>query len=108
MTNTLIQEVGGPGSARAVSAAVAEVRLGESLVRRVAFEGAAILIAVGYAVFLGAFWAAGPTRPGIDENAYLVAGRNVFYHGTPGFKPSDDFQFVGAMWVRTEEATFSP
>ena len=22
-------------------------------------------------------------------------------HGTMGFKPTDDYQFVGAMWVRT-------
>src|ERR1019366_4138283 len=68
----------------------------------------ALLIAGGYGFFLSSYWTAAPGRPGIDENGYLLGGRNLAEHGTTGFKPSDDFQFVGAMWVRTQEATVLP
>src|SRR5262245_40007575 len=66
----------------------------------------AIAITAGYAYFLASFSAPGMTRPGIDENCYLIAGRNIAEHGTPGFKPTDEFQFISAMWIRTPEGWY--
>lgn len=63
---------------------------------------------LGYAYFLLSYCAPGLSRPGIDENAYLLAGRSIVEHGSAGFKPTDEFQFVGAMWVRTEDGVFPP
>ncbi len=72
------------------------------------FHLLAIVIIVGYAFFLASFWAPAIGRPGIDENCYLVAGKNIAFTGTPGFKPVDDFQFISAMWVRTNAETAAP
>ena len=44
----------------------------------------------------------------MDENAYLVSGRMIAEHGTTGFKPTDDYQFVGAMWMRTKSGWYYP
>jgi hypothetical protein len=79
----------------------------ESRLKRWTFLCIALAIVGGYWFFLMSFWAAAPSRPGIDENGYLIGGRNIAQHFTTGFKPADDFQFVGAMWVRTNDATFT-
>ena len=68
----------------------------------------ACTFAGGFFFVLFSYWAPAPCRPGIDENGYLVGGRNFAVHGTSGFKPSDDYQFVGAMWVRTKAEKREP
>jgi 4-amino-4-deoxy-L-arabinose transferase-like glycosyltransferase len=68
----------------------------------------ALAITAGYFYSLLTYWAPAPSRPGIDENGYLVGGRNFALHGTTGFKPSDDYQFIGAMWVRTDAGEIHP
>jgi hypothetical protein len=73
-----------------------------------AFVLLALAIAAGYAFLLTSFWAAAPGRPGIDENAYLIAGKNIALTGSPGFLAKDDFQFVDAMWIGTQDQTFAP
>jgi hypothetical protein len=79
----------------------------ESRLKRWAFLCIALAIVAGYWFFLMSFWVPAPGRPGIDENAYLLGGRNIVQHFTTGFKPADNFEFVGAMWVRTNDATFT-
>jgi 4-amino-4-deoxy-L-arabinose transferase-like glycosyltransferase len=68
----------------------------------------ALAITAGLWFFLYSFLAPAPGRPGIDENAYLVAGKNIAQHFTTGFKPTDDYQFVGAMWLRTNDGWYYP
>ncbi len=80
----------------------------ESFAVRWLFLLVALTITAGYWYFLQSYWAPAPGRPGIDENAYLLGGRNIAEHGTVGFKPTDDFQFVDAMWVRTTDHTYTP
>jgi hypothetical protein len=81
---------------------------GESNWKRNLFMLIALAITGGLWFFLHSFLAPAPGRPGIDENAYLVAGKNIAQHLTTGFKPSDDYQFVGAMWVRTSKGWYYP
>jgi hypothetical protein len=74
----------------------------------ITFTILALAIICGYAFFLKSFWAPAPCRPGIDENAYLVAGKNIAMTGSPALHAPDDLQFVGAMWVGTDDQTFAP
>jgi hypothetical protein len=76
--------------------------------RTIAFVVLALAIAAGQAFFLASFWAPAPGRPGIDENAYLVAGKNIALTGSPGFEATDDFQYIDAMWVGTDSQTLKP
>jgi hypothetical protein len=80
----------------------------ESTWKRRSFLLIALAITGGVWFFLYSFLAPAPGRPGIDENAYLVAGKNIAQHFTTGFKPSDDYQFVGAMWIRTKDGWYYP
>ena len=75
----------------------------ESFWRRRLYEALALAFTCSFMFVLYRFWAPAPGRPGIDENGYLVGGRNFAQSGTIGFKPDDNFEFVGAMWVRTKE-----
>jgi hypothetical protein len=84
------------------------MNVSESAGKRWAFLFLALVMTAAIGFFLKSFWAPAPGRPGIDENGYLVGGKNFSEHGTPGFKPTDDYQFVGAMWVRTHEETITP
>src|SRR5438128_1908289 len=68
----------------------------------------ALAFTAGYCFFLFSFLAPAPGRFGVDENAYLVGGRMIAQHGTTGFKPSDDYQFIGAMWLRTPNGWYYP
>jgi hypothetical protein len=74
----------------------------------ITFTLLAAAIICGYAFFLKSFWAPAPSRPGIDENAYLVSGKNIAMTGSPALHATDDLQFVGAMWVGTDDQTFAP
>jgi len=80
----------------------------ESRWKRILFMLLALAITGLLWFFLYSFLAAAPGRPGVDENAYLVAGKNIAQHFTTGFKPTDDYQFVGAMWLRTGNGWYYP
>lgn len=69
--------------------------------KRWLFALVAVAICGGYFFFLHSFWAPAPGRLGVDENAYLVGGRNLVDHHSTGFKPPDDFGYVGLMWVQS-------
>ena len=92
-----------PAPLRNVVAAPAEAKF-----KRHLFLLFALAITAGFAFFIFSFSAPAPGRGGIDENAYLVGGRMIAEHATTGFKPSDDYQFVGAMWVRTAKGWYYP
>ena len=62
-----------------------------------------LAILFGYAYFLLCFFSL-PSRPGIDENAYLVAGRMIAEHGSPSPQPPHPLSFVGAMWVQSAKS----
>ncbi len=85
-----------------------EVPGSESRFARKILHLCALAIAIGYGFFLLSFFAPALGRPGIDENAYVMAGRNILEHGSAGYRPADDFQFVGGMWVRTEDRVVPP
>lgn len=80
----------------------------ETAWKRLLFLAMALAITIGYFFMLASYWAPAPGRPGIDENGYLVGGKNFAAHGTTGFKPTDNYQFVGAMWVRTKDEWREP
>jgi hypothetical protein len=80
----------------------------EALWKRLLFVCLAVAIAGGFGFVLLSYWAPAPSRPGIDENAYLVGGKDIAQHGTIGFKPGDDYQYVGAMWLRTAKGWYYP
>src|SRR5438067_366378 len=102
-TQFLIEVRNPPGELplRTVAAAPFESQLKGRL-----FPLIALAFTAGLWFFLFSFCAPAPGRIGVDENAYLVGGRMLAEHGTTGFKPSDDYQFVGAMWVRTSSGWY--
>src|SRR5436190_765610 len=80
MTHTLIQELDSSPAVQANPRPLTDPTPGESALQRILFATAALWITIAYAFFLSSLWAPGPSRPGIDENAYLVAGRNIVSH----------------------------
>jgi 4-amino-4-deoxy-L-arabinose transferase-like glycosyltransferase len=76
---------------------------GEARWKRWLFAMVALAIIAGFAFFMARFFAPAPGRPGIDENAYLLGGRNILEHHTVGWKPANDYLFVGHMWFRTKD-----
>jgi 4-amino-4-deoxy-L-arabinose transferase-like glycosyltransferase len=75
---------------------------------RALYLALALAVTAGFWFFLTSMLAPAPGRPGIDENAYLLAGKNIAQHFTTGFKPADDYQYVSAMWLRTEDGWYYP
>lgn len=69
--------------------------------KRSLFLVIALAVTAGFFFFLFSFWAPAIGRLGVDENAYLVGGRNFADHWSTGFKPADDFEYVGLMWVQS-------
>lgn len=69
----------------------------ESRRKRTIFLVLAILITAGYFYFLASFLA--PAHPGVDQNGYLVGGKQLARTGSTGMKPTHPLQYVGAMWV---------
>src|SRR5262249_36595736 len=52
------------------------------------------------------FWT--PANAGIDQNGYLVGGKMIADHFSPGFKPVEPYEYVGWMWVRTDAGWYYP
>jgi hypothetical protein len=80
----------------------------ESNAKRFFYVLVALTIATLYFLMLMRFFAPAPGLPGIDENAYLVAGKNLAAHGTPGMTQPNPYSFVGSMWIRTANGWYYP
>jgi len=52
---------------------------------------------ISFWILLGGYWSL--AHPGVDQNGYLVGGKNLADHFSTGFTPTDPYQFVGEMWV---------
>jgi hypothetical protein len=78
-----------------------------SWMRRV-FRLLACGLAVGFLALVFHYFAPGLGQPGIDENAYLGAGRNIAHHLTPGFRPASPYAFIGPMWIRSDDGWYYP
>lgn len=74
--------------------------------RRWLYAGVAAALLACFSCVLRGFWA--PAHPGVDQNGYLVGGKMIAEHFSPGFVPADPYQFVGAMWVRSESGWYYP
>ncbi|WP_428936748.1 ArnT family glycosyltransferase [Fontivita pretiosa] len=61
----------------------------------------AVALALGYFMMLLHFWA--PATPGVDQNGYLVGGKQLARSGSTGFKPDNPLEYVGGMWVLAGE-----
>ncbi|CAN5473208.1 hypothetical protein BH09PLA1_BH09PLA1_32750 [soil metagenome] len=53
-------------------------------------------ILVGYSFMLGTYWS--PAHPGINQNGYLVGGKNLAEYGTMGMKLKEPYEHLGWMW----------
>ena len=71
----------------------------ESRGDRLAWTLIAVAVAALYLALLLSYWA--PAHPGVDQNGYLVGGRQFSHTLSTGMKPDSPFGFVGRMWVRT-------
>jgi hypothetical protein len=65
-----------------------------------------VVFIIGFALVASSLWA--PAHPGIDQNGYLVGGKNLADHFSSGFLPADPFEFVGGMWIRTDTGWYYP
>ncbi|MDB5327866.1 MAG: hypothetical protein JWM57_3435 [Phycisphaerales bacterium] len=61
----------------------------------------ACAIAVAYFWFILQYWA--PSHPGVDQNGYLVGGKQLAWTGSTGMKPDEPLGFVSNMWVLNPE-----
>jgi hypothetical protein len=68
----------------------------------------AVALSAGFLLLVLHYFAPGMGQPGIDENAYLVGGRNMAEHLTPGFKPDSPYAFVGPMWIQGTNGWYYP
>ncbi len=64
----------------------------------------ALLVLAGFVAFHHAYWA--PAHPGVDQNGYLVGGKNLARTGSmrldpisPITKAYDPYRYIGWMWV---------
>src|SRR5690606_2954676 len=68
----------------------------------------AIAVAVGclFLSFALRYWA--PAHSGVDQNGYLVGGRQFAKTMSMGLTPEDPYGFVGRMWIGTPSQTYYP
>ncbi len=82
----------------------------EGAFRRYLYVLLALLVIGGFCLVSGRFWV--PLHAGIDQNGYLVGGKQIARSGTMKLAPRrvdtgelDNHQFVGGMWVGAELGT---
>jgi 4-amino-4-deoxy-L-arabinose transferase-like glycosyltransferase len=68
--------------------------------------GVLLLILPAFLIFTHLYWV--PAHGGMDQNAYLVAGRMLAELGSPQLRPADADAFVGRMWVLTPQGQYFP
>lgn len=66
----------------------------------------ALAIVGAFLVAVLPYWV--PASEGTDENAYLVAGRNLALRGTPAIVAAEPQEFVGRMWIKAPDGRFFP
>ncbi|MBC8105517.1 MAG: glycosyltransferase family 39 protein, partial [Anaerolineae bacterium] len=69
----------------------------EPLPRRVLGLVTIVIVLALYAFTLKTFWA--PADGGVDQNAYLMGGKQIALHGSTRFTPDHPFEYVGAMMI---------
>lgn len=52
------------------------------------------------------FWI--PAHPGVDQNGYLVGGKQFAQTLSMGLTPANPFSFVGRMWIGTADQIYYP
>jgi 4-amino-4-deoxy-L-arabinose transferase-like glycosyltransferase len=70
----------------------------ESRFKRGLFLLIALAITVGYAYVVRSYWA--PAHPGVDQNGYLVGGKNFAGTFSSGMRVPNPFSYVGWMWLK--------
>ncbi len=80
----------------------------ESATTRLIYLLLALAITVAFFYVLLTFYAPAPGDPGIDENAYLVGGKNFAGHLSPGLHTSTPYAYVGSMWIRAKSGVYYP
>ncbi len=81
----------------------------ESRRRRWVYLALALLLTLGYLAALDAYWT--PAHGGVDQNGYLVGGKQLAKHGSMALVPRDGagnldpYQFVGRMWIGADLGT---
>ncbi|HEX8322762.1 MAG TPA: glycosyltransferase family 39 protein [Tepidisphaeraceae bacterium] len=65
----------------------------------------AFAIAVAYFLLVLQYWA--PAHSGVDQNGYLVGGKQLAWTGSTGLKPAEPLGFVSSMWVLNEKTGVS-
>ena len=78
-----------------------------TLLRRLLPLSAVLLITGAYIILLLAYFVPG-IPGGVDQNAYHVAGAKIADDGTFYRKTSDEFEYVGSMWVCNERQEYYP
>ena len=68
----------------------------------------AVVVTLAFFFTINAHHQPGPGNPGIDENAYLVAGRNLAHRLQMGMRPETPYAYIGPMWVRGENGWYYP
>lgn len=68
----------------------------------------AVAVTAAFGLMILHYQAPGFGDTGIDENAYLVGGKNFARHFTTGFKPANPFAYVGMMWIRAGDGWYYP
>ena len=67
---------------------------------------AAGLVIAAFGLSMLVFWV--PAHPGTDQNGYLVGGKLLAKTFSTGFRPANEFSFVGRMWVQVADGRCFP
>ncbi|CAN5466031.1 hypothetical protein BH10PLA1_BH10PLA1_22040 [soil metagenome] len=70
---------------------------GESLPYRLTWLGVLAVFVGLFSFMTFTFWA--PAHPGVDQNGYLVGGRQFSKTLSTKFVPANPYEYVGNMWV---------
>src|SRR2546430_481427 len=65
----------------------------------------AVVLAL-YAFTLFTFWA--PADAGVDQNAYLVGGKQFAHTFSTRLAPASPFQYIGNMFVQNDKSDYYP
>jgi hypothetical protein len=89
---------GGPLQGRSLEGRPLYIPTGESRAERWRWFGLMLIVTAMYGFMTFTFYA--PADGGIDQNAYLVGGRQLAEHGTDKFTLPNPYAYVGGMMVR--------
>lgn len=49
-----------------------------------------------------------PAHPGVDQNGYQVGGKYFADTFSTGYKPANNYEYIGWMWVMTDDGWYYP